>query len=411
VRKLILIIVFYVLSLFVVSRNTYAIVDPLSTPNNKYGIHIIDENDLEDASSLVNSNGGDWGYVTLVIREDERNTLKWQTTFDKMRTLHLIPLVRLATKQTNSHWEKPDINAVNDWVDFLNSLNWVVKNRFVIVGNEPNHAKEWGNKIDPKEYASYLKEISVKLKEKNEDYFILNAGFDASALNSSDTSDEEYFIRQMIKHEPDIFEYIDGWVSHSYPNPDFSGNETDTGRGSIKTYEWEVSLLKSLGVNKDFPVFITETGWKLNAEKAVAEDKINERFLYAYKNAWTDEKIVAITPFILNYQTEPFIEFSWKKNDGSFHKHYYEIANIDKNGGDPKIDNYLLFKNIRDYSISDNNLVLGIALVKNVGQDIWDKVEYMNVDFNGNKHNTTLIFSDQVKPGESRAAFYIVKND
>ena len=50
-----------------------------STPirNNRFGIHILDETDLADAAALVNSNGGEWGYVTLVIRQDERDSARW----------------------------------------------------------------------------------------------------------------------------------------------------------------------------------------------------------------------------------------------------------------------------------------------------------------------------------------------
>ena len=35
----------------------------------------------------------------------------------------------------------------------------------MIIANEPNHSKEWGGQINPKEYASYLKLFSEKLKE------------------------------------------------------------------------------------------------------------------------------------------------------------------------------------------------------------------------------------------------------
>ena len=91
------------------SRQTYAIVDPLNAVNNPFGIHILDENDLEDAAKLVNSSGGDWGYVTLVIRKDERNPKRWQEVFDRMRNLHLIPIVRIATRQMDDGWEKPNL--------------------------------------------------------------------------------------------------------------------------------------------------------------------------------------------------------------------------------------------------------------------------------------------------------------
>ena len=66
-----------------------AIEDPTSVANNKYGIHIVDENDLNRARELVNSSGGDWGYVKVVIQESERSQGRWQGVFDTMRREHL----------------------------------------------------------------------------------------------------------------------------------------------------------------------------------------------------------------------------------------------------------------------------------------------------------------------------------
>ena len=129
----------------------YAIYDPLSVPNNEYGIHIADPQDIPDAATLVNSNG-DWGYVTLVIQENDRNTDKWQKIFDQMRRLHVIPIVRIATRPQGAVWKKPQIEDLRDWKSFLSSLNWPVENRYIILFNEPNHAAEWGNSISPEEY-------------------------------------------------------------------------------------------------------------------------------------------------------------------------------------------------------------------------------------------------------------------
>src|SRR3989338_6522114 len=128
--------------------------DPLSVSNNVFGIHVIDENDLIDAAKLVNGNGGEWGYVTLVIREEDRDTSKWQRIFDKMRELKLIPIVRLATYAEEQNWAKPKAEDVDSWVIFLSSLNWVVKNRYVILFNEPNHSNEWGGTVSPEEYVA-----------------------------------------------------------------------------------------------------------------------------------------------------------------------------------------------------------------------------------------------------------------
>src|SRR3989304_9349563 len=215
---------------FFSTQNINAVIDPLIVLNNKFGIHILDETDIEDAAWLVNSSGGDWGYVTFVIRSDERETTRWQKFFDILRKKRVIPIVRIASRQLNEGWEKPSIDEIDGWVNFLNSLNWITQNRYVVIGNEPNHKKEWGGEINPEEYAFYLKTFSEKLKRVNEDFFVLPAGFDASAPNGNGSISESEYLKRMLQSEPEIFNQIDGWASHSYPNPDFSGSEFGQGR-------------------------------------------------------------------------------------------------------------------------------------------------------------------------------------
>src|SRR5690606_19496914 len=115
-----------------------AIYDPREASNNKFGIHVIDENDFEDAAKLVNSEGGDWGYVTLVIREDERDAQRWARAFEKMTDLHLIPIVRIASLQSQKGWTQGKISEIENWVDFLDTLPWSTRNRYIVIGNETN---------------------------------------------------------------------------------------------------------------------------------------------------------------------------------------------------------------------------------------------------------------------------------
>ena len=319
---------------------TLAIEDPFAVPNNKYGIHVIEESDLTSAADLVNSNGGEWGYVTIVIPQNDRNNEKWQRVFTKCSELHLIPLVRIASNPVGAKWEVLQESEIENWVNFLSSLSWPTKNRYVIVGNEPNHAKEWGGKVNPGEYANFLKNFSVKAKESSPDYFILPAGLDASAPNLLGYMSEDKYLNQMVLAVPDIFDHIDGWTSHSYPNPAFSGKETDSGRGTIKTYEWEMEYLKSLGVTKNLPIFITETGWihSMNGKLPILTDtkSLTEKYKYAFTEVWTSPSIVTITPFLLNYQSFPFETFSWKDPNGNFYNFYYEVKSLPKTGGNPK---------------------------------------------------------------------------
>jgi len=201
-RKLIFALIAALVMIFIQPRKAMAIYNPLSVPNNRFGIHIVNTQDLEDAANLVNSSGGDWGYVTLVITQNDRDFSKWQAVFDRMRNLHLIPIVRLATAADGENWQKPSLGEIDGWVSFLNSLNWVVKNRYLIIANEVNSAREWGGEVNPEEYASYLKIFSQKLKAANEDFFILPAGFDASLTTSKTSLDEAVYLKRMLLKEP-----------------------------------------------------------------------------------------------------------------------------------------------------------------------------------------------------------------
>lgn len=330
------------LFLLMMPKHVNAIYDPMSVSNNKYGIHVADVNDIPDASVLVNSSGGDWGYVTLVIQDNDLNTGKWQEIFNQMRRLHLIPLVRLATRVEGDRWVIPQEYTISKWVDFLSQLNWPIINRYVIIFNEPNHAKEWGGIIDPEGYAGMLVKFSIALKNKSKDFFLLPAGLDASAQNDGEAFDEEKFIKRMFQSQPGVCDSIDGWTSHSYPNPAFAQPPTAFGRGTIRTFIWEKEYLASLGCKKNMPVFITETGWSHNAGKFMDDrlptsETIGSYLTYSAVHVWQDYSIAAVTPFLFNYQDYPFDHFSWKQfGSQQFYFHYDSYRNIPKVRGKPK---------------------------------------------------------------------------
>lgn len=359
----------------------YAIVDPLSVPNNKFGIHIISAtpNESSPAAQLVNTNG-DWGYLTFLIESKDRNENKWQTFFNDLRRRHLIPIVRLATKPVNEHWEKPYEGEEEAWADFLDKLNWPTKNRYIVIYNEPNHGKEWGNVVDPATYAKVLDKTIDALKEKSPDFFVMNAGFDASAPHQPPNYfDEVSFLSEMDKSVPGIFEKLDGWVSHSYPNPEFAGSPNGIGRGTVRTWFWELQQLRILGVTKNLPVFITETGWK-HAEGLVynpnfpAEDTIANYYRNAFEDAWSAQRIVAVTPFILNYQQFPFDHFSFKKvNSDSFYTSFQTIKDLPKTKGQPIWENLAKLTKGEVYSSVVAGETYTIYLTfENVGQSIWN---------------------------------------
>ena len=381
--------VFFLVAIPYTLNPTLAVVDPLSVPNNKFGIHIIQATPDESspAASLVNSTGGDWGYITVLIESRDRNESKWQEFFNDLRRRHLIPIVRLATKPLNAHWERPYEKEYEAWADFLDSLNWPVKNRYVVIYNEPNHGKEWGNFVDAKMYAKVLDQTITALKNKNRDFFVLNAGFDASTPSKPPQfEDQVTFMRQMEEEVPGIFNKLDGWVSHSYPQPNFTGSPGNIGRGSVRTYLWELKLLGQFGVTKNFPVFITETGWQ-HAEginynpNYPSADTVAEYYKNAFENAWTPQRIVAVTPFILSYLEKPFDHFSFKtSNNSTYYPQFKTIQNVPKVSGRPVQENKAQLVKGEIYSTIVSGESYDISLTfKNIGQSIWNDREQINL--------------------------------
>jgi len=364
-------------ALLCLPSSVFAKYDPLSVPNNKYGIHIVDPNGMGEAAKLVNTSQGDWGYVTLVIQEDDRDIGKWQRVFNHMRSLHLIPIVRIATHIDGDAWTRPYKDSAEDWARFLNDLNWPTENRYVVIFNEPNHANEWGRTLDPEGYARTLVQHAEKLHAISEDFFVLPAGLDVSAASDGRSMDASVYLAKMFTAEPKLADHLDGWTSHSYPNPAFSGSPYAVGRGTLRSYQWELNRLKELGVTKSLPVFITETGWvhsegvQVNAG-LMSTAQVGTNLMVAANTVWNDPVIVAVTPFVLSYQGLPFDHFSWKKLGGEdFYSHYGVYQSIPKTKGTPRQrEKYTLDQKIIPESLVAGSTYVLTALLKNEGQGI-----------------------------------------
>jgi len=387
---------------------------PVYAQNNKFGISLLQptSEDVLGASTLVNSNGGGWGYVTLVIQENDRDVHKWQDLFEELREKKLIPIVRLATQPEGEVWRRPEAKDADSWVAFLNKLNWVVKKRYIVLFNEPNHATEWGGEVDPVSYGNVAKAFAQKLSGASSDYVIMLAGLDAAAPQSSTQYyDSEVFLREMCQSLscPDLFSSIAGWASHSYPNPGFSGSVWDTGKKSIRGYAYELALLAELGVTKQLPVFITETGW---TKGVLSEATIAENYRIAFEQVWgPDERVVAVTPFVFSYLGAPFIGFSWR-NETGYTAQYEVVKNLQKKEGEPVQEE----KGFIEFTIPERILVdstyhFSIHL-KNEGQAIWTAADgYHFVVTSRGEAPFTLLLPDigSIKPFEEETVEAYIK--
>ncbi len=326
----------FLLCIFFVFVNTASAAEnPLAVANNKIGITILDPSEISNAAQLVNSNGGDWGYVTIPIQAGDENLIKWQAFMDQCKQYHVIPIIRLATQDdyfNTQVWRTPTENDILDFANFLNSLDWPTKNRFIVVFNEVNRADEWGGQADPDAYAHLLTFAVTAFKTQSPNFFIISAGLDNAAPDLGTTYINEYnYITQMNQAVPGIFNQIDGIASHSYPNPGFSQAPDATSLMGVGSFSHERSLIESMS-SKQLPVFITETGWSSNS---VSQDTQAQYYNQTFNTIWNDPNIVAITPFLLDAGAGPFEQFSFIDANGNKTKEYQYFYNMHKVKGVP----------------------------------------------------------------------------
>jgi hypothetical protein len=315
---------------------TRAIYDPLSVPNNKFGIHILETTEIEKAAELVNSSGGAWGYATIPVRANDRDLEKWTKFMEDCRKLKVIPILRIASfpavpPSSNSgqaSWMAPNEFDLVDFANFLDGLSWPIKNRYVVVYNEPNHEGEWGGFVDPAEYARVLDRAVDIFHKTNQDFFVISAGMDASAPNGAKSMRAFDYEWNMNQAWPGIFERVDGLSFHAYGNPGFSSYPNVNSRVNVASYRYEIGAMREMGVMENKPIFLTEAGW-IGGGWIVT----------AFNEIWTDSNIVAITPFVLTAEDGPFAEFSFTRGN-EFLPFAKEVITTPKIEGKPPINDW-----------------------------------------------------------------------
>jgi len=355
----------------------------LASERNIFGLHLTQTQDLGNAAKIINSENGDWGWATIVIRLDQLDHNTWQGFFDNCRRLHIIPIVRLSTIMENGYWKRPALSDIDNLANFLNTLNWPTLNQHVILFNEINHGSEWSGKVDIKDYADMSIYASQKFKSLNKNFIILSAGLDLAAPDKGDEFKSVASVyKEIYLYKPQYFDNIDSIASHSYPNHGYVGTPNDTGQHSIRGYQWELGYLKSLGIIKTFPVFITETGWPhregQTKNNQYYQSDTSAKFLINALNIWQkDPRVVAVTPFIYNYPNEPFEHFSWLNTEEKLLPAYNQVIDLPKNKNTPtQTISYDLINNFLPFILLTDTEYAGKLILKNTGQAIWGETKF-----------------------------------
>lgn len=286
----------------------------LARENSVYGIHLMNTGELDRAVELLNpAPNDDWNYVTVPLTlADLEKTDEWKHFFAQAREKKVIPIVRLMTRFDNGAWQVPSKKDVVELFSFLGKQEWPTDKKYVIAFNEVNHAKEWGGTIDPQSYVDSLRFTADWAHSEGLNYQVLPAAMDLAAPNGAATKEAFTYLNEMLAYDPHIFDKIDYWNSHSYPNPAFSSSPTKTDKNSMRGFTHELAFLKEKTA-KDFQTFVTETGWE---ENAATRRWLTSYYQYTSDNIWSDERVIAVTPFVLQGDPGPFSRFSFIDKDG-----------------------------------------------------------------------------------------------
>jgi hypothetical protein len=300
-------------------------------PNNIVGLNVArlhQPNYIWATSDVVNANGGDWGYLTVVWtiqdREDRMAEYNLQLFLDRCYEFHVQPIVRVATKfeakreptvpgqpavkpnqqGAEGSWTRPDWDEPLKWREFFERGKWPTRHAWIVIGNEPNLGREWGGAVDAAGYARYLDHVL--------DVFADAPRFDivSGALDISNTTampvmqDALEFLDEMGATVPGLFARLPAWASNPYHVPNLGPGV----RYTHKAYEAELDR-----IGREMPVLITEAGNLQTGD----EQEIARFYAEAFRDWMADPKVVAATPLFWHPDRNDFWMFELDKR-GAF---------------------------------------------------------------------------------------------
>ena len=280
-----------------------AVAGPAPSSNNIVGLNLArlrQPHYIRTAGEIANANGGSWGYVTILLTNQDRNASApeyvLQQILDRCYEVRLQPIVRVGTRfdEGTGIWERPTDDDPALWRTLFESVKWPTRTVWVIPANEPNLGREWGGNVDVASYARYLERF-IHIFGDSSRFKVVNAPLNLSNPHSPPEMQDAFdFLAEHLALTPTIFERLPGWASNSYKIDGVGEGERFTHRG------YQVELEQ---IGRDLPVLITESG-VLNRHD---EDEIARFFVQAYKDWQSDPRVVAATPLFW----DPDVDKHW----------------------------------------------------------------------------------------------------
>ena len=209
------------------------------------------------------------------------------------------------------------------------------------VHNEPNLCYEWAcqpNAAPPHpdvsagwmhysdmaaEYAAFLRDVTHALHALGDSRIrVLNGGLAPGGAKKCQCAGDGFeagitsidYLQAMEAAVPGVFGGLDAFASHPYP-------ASGAGYGFFESYDqcavglaYHQTELQQIGLSLD--VYITETGWTINAGAMGTREQVAQWTVQAWENDWhNNPEITAVMPFML--QDPNWDAFAWLDNNGN----------------------------------------------------------------------------------------------
>jgi len=308
---------------------------PAPAPNNIVGLNLARLHQpryIWAASEVANANGGAWGYVTILLTNQDRNVSSpehlLQQVLDRCYEARLQPIIRVGTRfdESTGIWERPTDDDPALWRELFERVTWPTRTVWVVPANEPNLGREWGGTVDVPSYARYL-ERCMHIFGDSPRFKVVNGPLNLSnPHNPPEMRDAFDFLAEHMALTPSVFERLPAWASNSYQIDGVGEGERFTHRG------YEVELEQ---IGRDLPVIITESG----VLHRHGEDEIARFFVEAYKHWQSDRRVIAATPLFW----DPDVDDHWmftldaEGNVGTSSATYRTLRELPRVAGSPEV--------------------------------------------------------------------------
>ena len=233
------------------------------------GIHTLSADDA--ALHQVHDIGAQYVVQVFAWREIEptRGEFHWEYTDWLLRAADYYHLRVIARLDQTPDWAAKGSTALNappeddgDYGDFVAAVAERYRGRIpaYIIWNEPNLAREWGNRPpDPAAYAALLKLAAARVRAADPAASVLSAGLASTNENDGLAMDDRVFLRALYAAGGGAS--FDILAAHPYPfaHPPEDARGTDAGLNFNRIQDWRDIMVANGDADK--PIWITEFGY------------------------------------------------------------------------------------------------------------------------------------------------------